>query len=368
MHELDDHLVTPELARLRALPTSKLAGGRSRDRLAAALAATPELWSAVRQRLMGTVGGEVDEWFQADGPAEGGRPSAPPVPREQDDAGASQAEIERLKERARGFQEQRDDLQRRVDGAEARAAAAEDRLADSQRVITERDDTLAELEQRLRSTDDERRRAVERERRRNESEVARLQEELREVRRSLQERDRELTELRRRAANAVHPPPRTEEPRDGDATDGGFVEGRPSQLPALVRPGTRDAAELLLGRGRHVVVDGYNVTLTHREQLGLAEQRSWLLRLLSGAAAGRGIDPLVVWDGERGTAGGERARGVSVVFAHGHAADDEIEFHVAALPAEQPVTVVTDDRELRDRVRRYGADVMGTAPFLWVVE
>jgi rRNA-processing protein FCF1 len=54
---------------------------------------------------------------------------------------------------------------------------------------------------------------------------------------------------------------------------------------------------------------------------------------------------------------------VSVVFTPtGVTADDEIALAVQA--TDEPVVVVTDDRELRDRVRPHGADLLRVDPFL----
>jgi predicted RNA-binding protein with PIN domain len=77
---------------------------------------------------------------------------------------------------------------------------------------------------------------------------------------------------------------------------------------------------------------------------------------------------VVVFDGER--AGGGRplagTREVEVRFTHaGITADDEVVLAVEA--TDEPVLVVTDDRELQLRVRASGADVVGTGPFLWAV-
>jgi len=61
------------------------------------------------------------------------------------------------------------------------------------------------------------------------------------------------------------------------------------------------------------------------------------------------------------------AEAVDVAFAPTRgrdAADDEIARRVAADPDPGGLTVVTSDRELSDRVRRHGAEVMGTGAFL----
>ncbi|MFP4312668.1 MAG: NYN domain-containing protein, partial [Nitriliruptoraceae bacterium] len=125
---------------------------------------------------------------------------------------------------------------------------------------------------------------------------------------------------------------------------------------------------LLLGAGRLVLIDGYNVTRTHRDDLDLEGQRTWLVQRCVTAAASLRIRPVVVFDGQRaGTSRPTAARQqVEVRFTPaGISADDELVLAVEA--TDEPVVVVTDDRQLRDRVRASGADVVGTLAFLGVV-
>ena len=137
-------------------------------------------------------------------------------------------------------------------------------------------------------------------------------------------------------------------------------------MPARIAPGTRDEAAALLGPGRIVLLDGYNITLNQQPQLSLEEQRRWLVRLSASAAARLRVRPTVVFDGAQGGAirSGERpTRGVTVVFsAPGVTADDEIDLAVAA--TDEPIVVVTDDNGLRDRVAqpRRGPAACGPVP------
>lgn len=354
--QLPDALVTPEITRLRAVPPSRLAAGASRGRLARVLATTPALWRSVRERAAEDAPESLAAWLrgEAELPARERGPSMQGPP-----ARDTKAEVARHKERARTFQAERDEAVRQLEGAVARAEAAEERAATLSEELEQLRLSVAELEDRVREAEGERQRAVDRERRRGEALATSLREELRELRRRSHERQRSQREGRAPATVGAEPKP--EPPTTVRA-------GRPSELPRGVRAGTREEAELLLGRGRRVLVDGYNVTRTHRERLSLEEQRTWLVRTVAAAVASRGIAPEIVFDGAGGAHGpAPRARGVRVTFTRDVTADDEIEFRVAALEAEEPVTVVTDDRELRERVRRYGADVIGTGPFLWVV-
>lgn len=104
------------------------------------------------------------------------------------------------------------------------------------------------------------------------------------------------------------------------------------------------------------LVDGYNVTKHDpaTRELSLENQRDALVARLQvrGAAllgAGRIV---VVWDGQggAGVASGGASGGTRVeqVFSRDRDADDEIVARVRASKA--PVTVVTSDRELRERV------------------
>ena len=77
--------------------------------------------------------------------------------------------------------------------------------------------------------------------------------------------------------------------------------------------------------------------------------------------------PVVIFDGD-GPAGSRRdTAGVEVRFtAAGTTADDEIVFAVAA--TADPVLVITDDAELRARVRAEGGNVLGTVHLLGAID
>jgi uncharacterized protein YaiI (UPF0178 family) len=100
----------------------------------------------------------------------------------------------------------------------------------------------------------------------------------------------------------------------------------------------------------------------------LSDQRAWLVKLLEQAVARYGIQVTVVFDAEEALPPGSTApsRIVWVVFASRTAtADDEIVFEVEAA---EDALVITDDRELRARVRAAGGDSVGTLPFLSAVQ
>lgn len=364
--DLDDAVAGPEVQRLRASPASRLAGGRMRQALAGLVAGGGAPWSAVHAVLRDDPPPDRLQWLVA-----GSRPAgagARPHPRPTPSPARDDGELRRAKERARGLRQELEDVRRQLAGAEARADQLEERLAAvSDELAGERDRT-ERLTAEAAELRDEQPRAVERERRRSERRIAELESELQAVRRrdetrreqrAREERARQLAEERAREETAS-----VERRRRQPAA--GVRPGRPTALPEGVAPGTREEAEALLGPGRLVLVDGYNLTLSRRSQLSLEEQREWLIRLLSGLASRRRVRPRVVFDGRGGGGGGrpgDAARGVAVVFTPaGVTADDEIALAVEA--TDEPIVVVTDDRELRDRVRARGADLLRADQFL----
>jgi uncharacterized protein YaiI (UPF0178 family) len=88
------------------------------------------------------------------------------------------------------------------------------------------------------------------------------------------------------------------------------------------------------------------------------------LTTLLGVFATETGEPLtVVFDGRPFDLSDES---VEVAFAAGrgpNAADHDIAARVEQDPDPQSITVVTSDRELADRVRRAGAQVLGSGPF-----
>jgi hypothetical protein len=355
-----------ELARLQAAPTSRLVGGPLRVALRERLVSDAELWTATLaalpdaaawptelREMLATGHDDASEPATVDGVADA---------RQRDERRDAKA-------RVREVRRERDAWRRRAEGAEARADRAEDRAEDAEANASALAGELDAVREQLAEAGRERDRAVERERRRRDAEVARLQETVAELRRAEQERHAE----RRRqedAAAAAREAERAREQarrREREAGPTRVVPGRPSTLPAGVAPDTTEAARALLHRGRLVLVDGYNVSKQHRGHLELEAQRTWLVQLLGQLASQRGIRPTVVFDGQ--AAGGGRPpagqREVEVRFTTaGITADDELVLAVEG--TDEPVVVVTDDRELIARVRVGGADVVGTRSLLGV--
>ena len=356
-----------ELALLET-PAGRLAGSRGHREVAAVLAATPALWEAVAADP--AVAAVVEQLGPAATPGADGAADAATGSGAD---GRDGSRTDRDKQRVRRAREERDAWRRRAEGADARAAQLRTELRAAEQRITELESELSTLRTRLEEHTDEQARAVERERRRRDAEVAQLEQALGDARREL--------EAQRHAARRRPTPEagsgggthgagqRVDQDRgaafDDDGGDDRFVPGRPSRLPDGVVSGTTQAAAMLLHPGRLVLVDGYNVSRQHRSHLDLETQRSWLIQLLATAAAVRRIRPVVVFDGERSGGGrsGAGGREVEVRFTPtGITADDELVLTVEA--TDEPVVVVTDDRELSERVRAGGADVIATVPFL----
>lgn len=376
LNDLDDHEVTTVVRRLRAAPTSRLAGGRTRRELDDYLAAGGPVWHHLADRIRGAsqvpggVATLLDPGAPPPEPPSGGGPGTDRGGTPDERRGSQRERSEqRARERLRQVRAERDDLRRRSEGATARAVRAEAVTEEREREVATLRAQLATLRRQLEEGGRERDRAVERERRRRDGEVRDLADTIAALRRA--EHDRHVEERRREEATRLREARdradvvrREAEAREA-AAPRRLVPGRPSQLPAGVRPGTTEHAEVLLPPGRLLLVDGYNVTKQHQPNLDLEAQRAWLVRTLATVAARRRVRPRAVFDGE-GRSGSRPASGVrevAVVFTpSGVTADDELVLAVEA--TDEPVTVVTDDRELTDRLLAAGADVVGTVAFV----
>ncbi len=347
-----------EQARLRDTPTGRLAAGPGRDAVMAALSQDAQLAAAVLARVSEELRATLGPSAVGDGAGPGLTSPSSAVERAR-----AQEELDRARERARLLREERDTWQRRAEGADARAVRAEASLAATEQARQAAMQEVEELRASLGEAADAQERAVARERRRRESELARLERDNTALRRAEEER---RAQARRQAAAAE----RRERPAPPDQDDEPLprvLPGRPTRLPSELVPGTTPWARALLGPGRLVLIDGYNVTRQHRPDVDLAGQRAWLVRLLIGAAAVHRWRPVIVFDGQQ--AGGSRPsvarQQIEVRFTSaGITADDELVLAVEG--TDEPVVVVTDDRELTERVRASDADVVGTTAFLSV--
>jgi hypothetical protein len=374
LRDLDDTEVTAVVRRLRAAPTSRLAGGRTRRELDGLLAAGGPLWRdlADRIRRASQVPARVAALVHPDAP----RPERPDEQPATAPGGDSDRDHrrerteDRARERLRQVRAERDDLRRQLEGATARAVRAEAGAGDLERALATLREQLETSRRQLDEAGRDRDRAVERERRRRDAEVRDLTDTIAALRRAeqdrhVEERRREEAARQREARERADAARREAEARDA-AAPRRLVPGRPSQLPAGVLPGTTEHAEVLLHPGRLVLVDGYNVTKQHQPSLDLEGQRAWLVRTLATLAARRRVRPRAVFDGEgAGNRPASGQREVEVVFTPaGVTADDELVLAVEA--TDEPVTVVTDDRELTARLAAAGADVVRTGAFVGV--
>jgi predicted RNA-binding protein with PIN domain len=115
------------------------------------------------------------------------------------------------------------------------------------------------------------------------------------------------------------------------------------------------------------IVDGNNVMGSRpdgwwRDRRG-AQRR--LVQRLETFAAERGEPVTVIFDGRPHDAGGGERVAVRFARRAGRdAADDDVAALVARHPDPASLTVVTSDRDLADRVRAAGGEVVGAGPFL----
>ncbi|HVF54166.1 MAG TPA: NYN domain-containing protein [Actinomycetota bacterium] len=109
-----------------------------------------------------------------------------------------------------------------------------------------------------------------------------------------------------------------------------------------------------------VLVDGYNVSKSESgfAAADLETQRRLVIQGGNALARRFGIDLTIVFDGSQIAPGASRrARGpAKVEYSTGEIADDHLVAAVEALPPV-PVVVVTNDRELQDRVAALGATI-----------
>jgi predicted RNA-binding protein with PIN domain len=144
--------------------------------------------------------------------------------------------------------------------------------------------------------------------------------------------------------------------RPADTVAGGLLGGATS---ADIRHADDTATldQLLELPHVHLIVDGYNVTMSGYGELPLADQRRRLLGGLAGLAARTGIEVTVAFDGGgRPASSVPTPRGVRVLFsATDEIADDLIRRLVAAEPRGRALIVVSTDQQVAMDVRGAGA-------------
>lgn len=372
IHADEAGLASPRLRQLAATPLAKMRSGRARRDLATDLAAGGWLWTQTAVELRSHEAGErLLEMILA------GRRPAAPVPGATRVAGDADRERRwrereaKLKERGQRLRTERDDATRRAEGLEARLRTVQQRVEELEIQLVEAGEERQRLERRMEEADGEREREIDRLRRHYEARLHEASEELRTLRRQREERRRALER------DAAVREAATQRARDEVAAyrtsqsqaPVGAVLGRPSRLPPGVAPRTTEAFSALLQPGLRVIIDGYNVTKQHRDGAPLEQQRLWLVKVCDGLAARTDVRCTVVFDGAASVGGrASGGRSTRVLFSEQGSADDEIVALVRDLPRDEPAIVVTDDRELIDRVSNERADTVSTPAFLDLVE
>ena len=121
-----------------------------------------------------------------------------------------------------------------------------------------------------------------------------------------------------------------------------------------------------------VLIDGYNV-LRNWPQFEREWEQNWeharehLIRMIVNYAAHEGHRVILVFDGRythQKRAVRQRRTGIEVIYtAQGQTADDYIQQWISRYSGTEHIEVITSDKELARRVRRYGADVLSTFEF-----
>jgi predicted RNA-binding protein with PIN domain len=140
---------------------------------------------------------------------------------------------------------------------------------------------------------------------------------------------------------------------------------QPSLPPGLFADSPEARRHLVGDPAVLVVVDGYNLAREAWTGLNPEEERRRTVVLLEEVAHRSGAPVTVVFDGDDTAVAPAASRVVRVRFsATGVTADDDIAALLAAVPADQPVLVVSTDREVADDARAQGAMVLSSAEFL----
>lgn len=147
--------------------------------------------------------------------------------------------------------------------------------------------------------------------------------------------------------------------------------------PAVLEESPEAASHLVRCPGVRLFVDGYNVTFTSwsgADPTGrdLPWLRHRLVSALSELALRLKLPVSVVFDGRetggRGLAPPVSSPWLRIVFsASGVEADDVIVELLEEIPADVPVVVATDDRELQRRAGAVGANVINVGQLLGVI-
>ncbi len=125
----------------------------------------------------------------------------------------------------------------------------------------------------------------------------------------------------------------------------------------------------------NVIIDGYNMIFSVPELGANIDKcdteilRDKLLSLLDQYKGKRRHELVVVFDGNEGASSTTSVSGIDIVFpSAGLDADEEIKSFVSNSKSPRQIIVVTDDRSIRQFVRKYGSKVVGPIEFFKSVQ
>ena len=373
IRDLPQHELPPKLRRFRTFRPQALMGHR--DVLLAALdddalrarighwlkTGKPSL-SKDESRLLGIATAREDGWaeeLQAAG-------KTAPKPRKTS-ASDGTAKVEAERDRARRAKDE--------------AKRARDELRSSQKesagLIARLEGRVAELEQRLAAAEKE----AERERKRAdraEEQLDRVQRRVKTATEKVQnERDearKEARELRKelRAATTSASPPKKTSVSKRTPTEASSRKRKALRVPKGRLEDDPETLRGWLARDDTVMlVDGYNVAKADGgyEDLRLESQRERLVDAVFTLAKMTNTETIVVFDAQRvpGRRTKKTRRPVHVEWSRpGEIADDYIVKRLEELPQE-PVILVTNDKELRDRGRALAATIATSQQLLALI-
>jgi predicted RNA-binding protein with PIN domain len=264
----------------------------------------------------------------------------------------------------------REEARRSVGAERAKIAELAEALRDVRAELTEARRGRQAAEARIPRAADEAQREVRRARRerdRAKESRASLRTELKQERRKVASLQREVAALVRELERLNEMPPATRRtPRSSTR------RRRPLRTPPGRLPDSVDTLdEWLTQDAVRLLVDGYNVTKAPGGfgDLELERQRQRLIDELERLARRRGIEATVVFDGST-LAPGVARRHRGVVDVHysrpTEIADDHLVAVLQGLPPDA-VVVVTNDRDLQNRVKELGATVAGSGQLLGLI-
>ncbi len=270
-----------------------------------------------------------------------------------------------------------DALRREIEGLQRRARRASEVAATRAGELTRAQETIEALEQRLVDTESIRDLAlVERAELEDDAErapahapaaaSAKVESAVREAATSLRTAAAALESAASSIgvpARPATPPQATRHPRQPGVHR---LRRRPLAMPGGVSASSVDGAlHLLKSPELELVVDGYNVAMLAWPNLELAARRERCIDAVEDIIRRYGTRALVVFDGADVSVAVTARRLARVRFSPaGVIADDVIREVVASLPAEQPVAVASNDKEVVSSVRAMGANTITSETLL----